>query len=362
VNKRMGLASMAAAAVVCASTLAAQAEYPPAVTSYRISLPKDHGSHPQFRTEWWYVTGWLQDSAGAPLGFQVTFFRSRPGLDESNPSRFAAKQVLFAHAAVSDPKRGVLLRDEKVARAGFGLAEASASTLDVHIDDWSFRGSDGAYKASIAAGDFSMQLEFSETQAPLLQGRDGFSQKGPDARYSSHYYSLPQLRTTGRIVVRGRALSVSGNAWLDHEWSTDYMDEAAQGWDWIGLNLADGGALMSFRMRDRNGKEHWSAATWRRGPGEQFSREVFEPGDVEWSALRSWRSPRTQIRYPVAWRLQIGARTIRLEPLMDDQENDARGSSGTVYWEGAVQAFDEADKPIGRGYLELTGYGEKMNL
>lgn len=347
--------------LVWPQTAAAPVSYPEVVPGYTMEFPRDEGSHPQYRTEWWYVTGWLQDESGAPLGFQVTFFRSRPGVDEANPSRFAAKQMLFAHAAVSDPRVGKLLRDERAARAGFGLAVAHEGALDVSIDDWSLRkdsGNEAVYRAQVSAEGFALQLDLRATQQPLLQGQQGFSQKGPDALSSSYYYSLPQLRASGQVAIGKQRYTVHGIAWMDHEWSSSIMDAQAQGWDWLGANLDDGGAVMAFRMRTANGERHWAAATWSSAAG----RQTFAPAQVEWSALRRWRSPRTGIDYPVEWRVRIGERTIRLRPLMDDQENDASDSTGTIYWEGAVQMLDERDRALGRGYLELTGYGKRVRL
>lgn len=351
---------------------AADVAYPDVVPGRAIEFPRDEGSHPEFRTEWWYVTGWLEDESGASRGFQVTFFRTRPGVDESNPSRFAAKQVLFAHAALSDPQTGKLLRGERAARAGFGLAAAMQGSLDVSIDDWSLRQSPGKsdaspgslYRASVNAEGFALQLDLQTTQPPLLQGDEGFSRKGAGPLAASYYYSLPQLQTTGRIVIGKREYKVRGVAWLDHEWSTLVMEKEAQGWDWLGVNLDDGGALMVFRMRALNGEQRWAAATWASGKASGKARSVrtFFPADIQWSALRRWRSPRTGIEYPVEWKVRIGERTIRLQPLMDDQENDTTGSTGTIYWEGAVRAFDERDQPLGRGYLELTGYGKRVSL
>jgi predicted secreted hydrolase len=327
---------------------------------YQIELPRDEGSHPQFKTEWWYLTGWLQNEAGEPLGFQVTFFRIRTGVDEDNPSRFTPRQLLFAHVAVSDPKRGMLVRGERSARAGFDLAAAAEGGLRVHIDDWSMRAEADSYRVVAHTGELRLDLRFAATQPPLLQGANGFSRKGVNPASASHYYSLPHLRTSGRIFIEGREHRVRGAAWFDHEWSSGYMDEEAVGWDWVGLNLDGGGALMAFRMRNENGGERWAAATVRDDPAG--APRSHSQADVEWSALREWRSPRTGVRYPIEWKIVIGDRTIILRPLMNDQESDARGSTGTLYWEGAVRAFDNDGKPIGRGYLELTGYGPRMKL
>lgn len=333
--------------------------YPEVVPGYEIAFPRDEGSHPLFKTEWWYVTGWVEDAAGAPLGFQLTFFRSRTGIDDDNPSRFALRQILFAHLAVSDPKRGSLLHHEKSARSGFGLAEAAEGLLDVHIDDWQLRREGDGYIAVAKADDLQLDLQLQPKAPPLIQGEQGFSQKGPDPSSASYYYSLPQLAVTGRIAIDGKDQSVRGVAWFDHEWSSGIVDERAQGWDWVGLNLDDGGALMLFQMRGPGDSELWAAAKWRAaGSSEGVS---YNPEAVEWKPVRYWRSSRTGVRYPIEWQVTVGDRVITLRPIMDDQENDARGSTGTIYWEGAVRAF-EGDKPLGRGYLELTGYAEKIRL
>ena len=337
----------------------ADTEFPAVVPDYSIELPRDEGSHPQFRTEWWYLTGWLESESGEAFGFQVTFFRNRPGVDEDNPSRFVARQVLFAHAAVSDQRQGALMRGEKSARAGFGLAEAAEGSLAVKIDNWSLRQEGERYFAVASTSEFALQLECDRTQPPLLNGKNGFSQKGPQPQFASYYYSLPQLRTSGRIAIGGREHRVHGVAWFDHEWSSSMFDEHARGWDWIGLNLDDGGALMVQRIRDVAGQQYWGAATLRE-PG--LPDRAHAPGEIAWSALRRWRSSRTGVTYPVEWKITVGGRTILLRPLLDDQENDARASTGTLYWEGAVRAFDERGVAIGRGYLELTGYGERLKL
>ncbi|MDE2348646.1 MAG: carotenoid 1,2-hydratase, partial [Gammaproteobacteria bacterium] len=172
------------------------------------------------------------------------------------------------------------------------------------------------------------------------------------------YYSLPQLRVSGRVLRAGRSTPVTGTAWLDHEWSSSYLDQAAVGWDWIGINLRDGGALMAFRIRAADGSSRWAGGTIRTADGRT---RTLQPGDVRFRPLRDWLSPRTAVRYPVAWRVHAGNRVITLEPLIDDQENDSRATSGALYWEGAVRAFENG-RLTGHGYLELTGYGGKLRL
>jgi predicted secreted hydrolase len=321
-------------------------------------FPADEGAHPEFRTEWWYVTGWVATANGAPLGFQVTFFRSHPAGAAGNPSAFAASQVLIAHAALADPAHGGAWHAERIARAGFGLAAAATGHTEVHIRDWRLAAAGGAYVATLPAEQFSLALTLAPTAPPLLHGREGLSQKGPGSGATSWYYSLPQLAVSGSVTRAGRTMAVTGRAWLDHEWSNAYLDGESVGWDWIGLNLEDGAALMAFRMRDRTGAQRWAGGTLREAGGKVH---VLAPGEVEFEPQRQWRSPRTGIVWPVVFRVRAGALGFSLTPLLDDQESDSRLTTGAVYWEGAVSAL-AGGRRIGRGYLELTGYGEPLRL
>ncbi len=333
-------------------------DYAQVQPGYALQFPRDHGSHPQFRTEWWYLTGRVKDARGRDLGIQITFFRNRPRVAEDNPSRFAPRQLLFAHAALADAKTGKLVHEQRAARAGFGLAEAKEDRTDVLIDDWSLRQTDSGYSARVMAQEFEYALDFKVTQPVLPQGERGFSRKGPRPAQASYYYSQPQLAVSGSITVKGEKREVSGVAWLDHEWASEYLAPQAQGWDWIGLNLAGGGALMAFRMRDGSGGTLWAGGALRAAGGRV---RVLAPGEVRFEPLRRWRSPRTQTEYPVALRVRAGDIEFELEPMMDDQELDARASTGTIYWEGAVSA-KSGGRILGSGYLELTGYWRPLRL
>ncbi len=253
---------------------------------------------------------------------------------------------------------------QRSARTGFDLAYAREGGLDVKLDDWSIRQvSPGRYVTTVRGEDFEFKLTLASTQPPLLQGERGFSRKGPDPRAASYYYSLPQLDVTGEIKVDGGTRKVTGRAWFDHEWSSDYVDASALGWDWLGVNLHGGGALMAFRMRDRQGGERWASATFRPSGPEARRIQTFGPEAVAWTPLKSWRSPRTGVTYPVQWRVQVGDRRYRVEPLLLDAELDSRPTTGILYWEGPIRLIDEATgKEAGRGYLELTGYGGKVDL
>lgn len=339
-------------------TAVADTAYAPVEAGHALRFPGDLGSHPMFRTEWWYVTGWLTTEDGAPLGFQITFFRTKPDIDADNPSDLTPRQIIIAHCALSDPKRGALWQDQRIRRAVLGLAGAAEGDTHVWIDRWSLQHMAQAYVAKIAAEGFSFDLTLSETQAPLINGEGGVSRKGPQPQAASYYYSLPHMKVDGIVSRQGRSSRVSGEAWFDHEWSSEYLDAEASGWDWIGINLQDGGALMAFQIRGLDGKPRWAGGTYRSGAG---ITQILRPADVEFRARRRWTSPRTGIVYPVEWTVRAGGRQLTLVPLFDDQENDTRLSTGAIYWEGAVRAFDEGSQ-IGRGYLELTGYGERLRL
>jgi predicted secreted hydrolase len=363
----LALATLAVAALPLAARAAAgeppttsptSSSYAAVVPGRALEFPADYGSHPDFRTEWWYVTGWLAAANGETLGFQITFFRTRPAVDTANPSAFTPRQLLIAHCALSDPKVGHLWHDQIIRRAGLGLASAATDDTNVEIDRWSLKREGDAYAAEIPAEDFALHLELRTTQPPLLNGAAGLSRKGASSQAASYYYSLPHLTVGGTILRRGHATSVHGEAWLDHEWSSAYLEDGAVGWDWVGINGSDGGALMAFRIRDAAGKARWAGGTWRGANGDV---RIFGADEIGFDPERTWRSPRTGAIYPVGMRLRMGTRTIELAPLMEDQENDTRLSTGAVYWEGAVEA-DEAGHPMGRGYLELTGYVEPLKL
>jgi predicted secreted hydrolase len=319
--------------------LAAGIAYPLVTPNPILQFPRDHGAHPDYRQEWWYVTGWLKTSRGEDLGFQITFFRARPDIQTANPSAFTPRQVILAHAALSDPKQGRLRHDERAARTALDLAGSREGSTNVWVDDWRLDLQKDNYQARIRARDFSLDLNFTGGKL-VLQGISGFSRKGNGPEEASYYYSRPQLSVTGTA----NGAKVTGTAWLDHEWSSQYMAAGAVGWDWCGLNMDDGSSLMAFRMRGKDGGV------------------AYAPAGVSFEPLRTWKSPRTGTVYPVAMKLN---NDLRLEPLMDDQELDARASTGAIYWEGAVTAYavKGGDKTaVGRGYLELTGYWRPMAI
>lgn len=327
-----------------------------------LQFPRDFGSHPEMQTEWWYVTGHAKASGGREFGFQVTFFRSRVDATQTLRSAFAAKQLVFAHAAVTDLEGRRLLHDQRIARAGFGIAAASEQDTDLRLRDWTLARRDGRYAARIPAGEFTLELRFVPTQPVLLQGRAGLSRKGPEEAQASYYYSEPQLRTEGRLTLGAerKAFEVEGTAWLDHEWSEALLHPEAMGWDWIGMNLDDGSALTAFQLRRRDGSALWAGGSFRTREG---ALRVFGHDELRFEAAGlSWTSPRTQARYPTRWRVRTPAGAFEVQALLDDQELDSRGSTGAVYWEGLSELRDAGGRRLGRGYLEMTGYAARLQL
>jgi len=389
-------------------TRSTPASPPPLRPEDPLVFPRDHGAHPAYRTEWWYLTGALRAEpvgrapsghpprqpytlAEAPThGFQITFFRSRVDAARDSRSAFAARQLIFAHAALTDlrdPRRARLLHDERIARAGLGLAEAAEGDTRVHIGPLSTAQADqtmdprtrtwqlqrqgpsgrSVYEGRLRAQGFGLELRLAQTQPLLLQGQAGFSQKAPGLVHASRYYSLPHLAVSGRIQQGDDTLAVTGTAWLDHEWSEALLHPEAEGWDWMGINLLDGGSLTAFRLRRPDGSALWHGGSLRR-PGQPD--RSFGPDELRLTPGRRWTSPATGARYPVEWTVEWpeGAGSQRrlqrhtLRASLDAQELDSRGSTGNVYWEGLSELRDAQGQLAGRGYLEMTGYTARLAL
>ncbi|OGB01684.1 MAG: hydrolase [Burkholderiales bacterium RIFCSPHIGHO2_12_FULL_61_11] len=332
-----------------------------ALPAKTLIFPRDRGSHPDFRTEWWYITGRATSngSGGRVFGFQLTFFRARVEGTQDMTSKFAAKQLLFAHAAITDVQGKKLLVDQRIARDGFGVASASEQDMAIKLRDWSLQAEGSTYSAELPASDFALKLQFDETQPVLLQGNKGLSRKGPDAAQASYYYSQPQLATRGSLQVTGQSFEVIGKAWLDHEWSQELLHPSAVGWDWIGMNLTDGSALTAFRLRDKDGNAVWDGGSFRSAQGEL---NVFRRGEVIFKAVRRWKSPPSQTTYPVEWIVRTPAGIYTVRAVIDNQELDSRSSTGAIYWEGLSELVDSSGHRVGSGYLEMTGYAQPLRL
>jgi predicted secreted hydrolase len=331
-----------------------------------LSFPRDHGAHKEFRTEWWYMTGALQSEAQQAFGFQITFFRSRVDLAQSSASRFAAKQLIFAHAALTDVKAGVLLHDDRIAREGFGIAAASDADTDVQIRDWfisrmrrNASTNENAYSTRVATKDFTLDLIATPTQPLLLQGKGGYSRKGPDAAQASYYYSQPQLAISGSLLLQGKQQKVRGTAWLDHEWSEAILHPDAVGWDWIGMNLDGGAALTAFQLRRKDGSAMWAGGSYR---AKNSATRTFNETEVRFEAQEFWTSPASKARYPTRWKVYTPAGNYTVASVIPAQELDSQKNTGTIYWEGVSDLLSESGLRVGRGYLEMTGYAGTLKL
>lgn len=339
-----------------------------------LSFPRDHGAHPEWRTEWWYMTGHVQDRDRRELGFQLTFFRTRVDEAQSLSGRLAARQLVFAHAAITDVAEGRLRHDERMARWNGepspdpdhpGAVFAALDDTDVALRGWRLRRlSDGRYRARLDGEGLGLDLLATPTQALLLQGEAGFSRKGPEPSQASFYVTEPQLRVEGRLRLGSSVGPVQGRAWLDHEWSEALLHPEALGWDWVGMNLDDGGSLTAFQLRRADGSALWAGGAWRsaeQAPYPSAGRR-FGPQEVRFEALAHWRSPHTGAHYPVRWRLHTPLGSHTVQALAEAQELDARASTGTVYWEGLSRLHAPNGRPVGSGYLEMTGYAQRLRL
>lgn len=356
------------------------AQYPSVQPGATLTFPRDHGAHPDYRTEWWYLTATLESAKG-PLGLQVTFFRSRTPYGRGNPSRFAPEQLVLAHAALAIPERGKLLHDQQSFRQQNVIAQYSTTDTDIEIglpnNRWTMaRAASDQYRISVNAEHFQFSITATPpaTMAvPVQQGENGFSQKGPNIVQASYYYSRPQLRIEGEYQTDDVRVPVSGTGWLDHEWSSELLSKDAAGWDWVGLNFHDGSALMAFQMRTGSGDALYSTA---RTITVKDGQRLESNHAATFTPLRYWQSPRTDAHYPVSVRLQTADLDLIIEPLFDDQELNSTASTGVIYWEGSVQVWEADDvdedgtdpvgtkkgKPIARGYLELTGYAGDLSI
>ena len=322
-------------------------------------FPADHNAHPDFRNEWWYVTGQLQSPQGERFGYQVTFFRiALAAKDTERSSAWATRQVWMAHTALTDVDGATHEHASRLSRGALNLAGQTSNPFRLWLEDWSIQGADdGAFpwQLRLATEDFALDLTLKPERAPLLQGAEGLSQKSADAGNASYYYSITRLATQGTLVHAGKAVSVSGLSWLDREWSTSALGKDQVGWDWFSLQLDNGDDLMLYRLRDQSGStDPFSAGTLL---GSNGVRQSLAARDFGLEPLRWWESP-AGARYPVAWRLSIpgSAMELRVEALLDDQEMD----TAIRYWEGAVSVRSaDSTQRLGQGYLEMTGYGKQ---
>ncbi|MFB6249765.1 MAG: lipocalin-like domain-containing protein [Salinibacter sp.] len=332
--------------------------YRRATTVRDFSFPEDHGPHPGFKNEWWYVTGNLTGPDGTPYGYELTIFRFAltPPSDSTGPivrTDWRTNQFYMAHFAVTDGGRKTFHAAEHFARGGAGLAGARADPFRVWLEDWSMRSTGpDTFPVRLRAQmpDAAIDLQIDPTKPRVLQGDQGLSQKGPGSGNASYYYSYTRLATEGALTIGGDTVRVSGRSWLDREWSTSALGPNQEGWDWFALQLEDGRDLMYYRLRTDDG----GASRFSEGVlvGPDGTKTSIARSDVTLEVLDTWTSPDGTHTYPVEWALRVPSEGIdlRVRALIPNQELNV----SVRYWEGAVRVEGSA---TGRGYVELTGYG-----
>ena len=334
-----------------------RAGFAQAVAPRPLAFPADHGPHPDFRTEWWYYTGNLRTTAGRHVGFQLTFFRvALAPAAAARPSAWATRQLYLAHFAVTDTAGRRFHAARRTSRAALGLAGAEAAPFHVWVERWTAEADGETTRLRADEDDVAIDLRLSPAKPVALQGDRGLSRKGPEPGNASLYYSVTRLRARGVVRLPGETLDVSGAAWMDREWSTSALGPRVEGWDWFAVQLDDGRDLMVYVLRRRDGTtDPLSAGTLVAADG---TTRPLAARDVRVEALDHWTSPRTGVRYPSRWHLDVPSAALQLEirPRLADQELVV----GTRYWEGAVAVAGLSDgrAASGQGYVELVGYGE----
>ena len=325
------------------------------------SFPRDHGSHPEYGTEWWYFTGSLQDVDGHRLGFELTFFRVGLRPDVASPagtsaSPWRARDLIVAHMAVTDVQNDDFYIHERVQRAAAGLAGADTKTMNVWAGDWYARMEGDQMVLAASSDDARFELTLTPTKGPILHGDGGLSIKNSQGDQASHYYSMPRLTTEGSMWVEGRHVPVTGTTWMDHEFFTGSTPAEGLGWDWFSCRLEDGRDLMLYVVRHPDGSDY-RFGTMIDEAGRSHSLNLT---GMTATPTKSWKSPNTDTVYPVAWNIHLPQENAQIEvrALLPQQEIVATSTVGFAYWEGlsAYSGTFRGEEVRGDGYVELTGY------
>jgi predicted secreted hydrolase len=323
---------------------------------YSLQFPRDHGAHPDYRVEWWYLTANLEDSEGRLWGLQWTLFRQA-----LSPRRVEAgwhsNQVWMAHSAITTPDGH--FHEQRFARGGIGQAGVEQVSASGHfnawMDDWEWRSNGAALlpaKLNFSVGKREIQLLLESTGELVVNGVDGYSRKSVQGQ-ASYYYSQPHIRVRGSVSEGLDKTWLNGMGWLDREWSSQALAENQQGWDWFALHLDDGHKLMVYQLRHANG-QHWLSGNWidPQGDAHLLDRDSIVLGPTRSGDVEIGRDRVREL--PMEWKLSLVGRnrSLRIRPLYDQQWMGTR----IPYWEGVVLVEDEQGAPSGVGYMELTGY------
>ena len=345
------------------------APFQPAIAGYHYTFPGDHGSHPTYRTEWWYYTGHLRAKNGRSFGFELTFFRRGvPPEDITTlPSKWSVKDLYLAHFAVTDINGKRFHFSEKFSREGLGKAGADESRLRVWIDNWRAEAAtDPTGVHTLVARDetHALSLTLQPAKPLVTHGAAGISRKGKEVGQASHYYSFTRLVTSGMLTIDGESFDVTGLSWMDHEFGSGDLGADQVGWDWFSIQLEDNTELMLYQMRLKDGSSDLASSGTVVSPDGRARH--LEVTDFQIESTGTWTSAESKATYPSRWRLKFPSFDLVLDvvPLLADQELRTSHSTKVSYWEGAVAVTGtKQGKPIkGQGYVELTGYVERLKM
>ncbi|MCW5982755.1 MAG: hypothetical protein KIT09_31995 [Bryobacteraceae bacterium] len=349
--KRLALLALAALGLVAA-------DFRPALPGYEYRFPRDHFSHPEFQTEWWYYTGNLRTPQGRRFGFELTFFRHGVARPPVRSSPWQVDDLYLAHLALSDIDKKTFHHRERINRAGPGLAAASAELSRIWNGNWHVEWRGNVQSLQAVTDAFTLRLEMVPQKPPVIHGRDGVSRKGPEPGRASHYVSFTRLAASGALELDGASYELAGLAWMDHEFFTNQLSPEQAGWDWFSVQFENGAELMLARMRRNDGSvDPFSHGTFvdRSGAARHLESKDFSlvPG-------ATWTSPSSGAVYPIEWRIGIAPLGLELSAAtpLANQELTGRGGPSLTYWEGAMDYEGTLQgKPIrGEGYLEMVGY------
>jgi predicted secreted hydrolase len=339
---------------------AGEFEYRTALPGYRYSFPRDHFEHPDFRTEWWYYTGNLHSGDSARFGFELVFFRQAQRRGASpNDSAWRIDDLYLAHLALSDIGGNRFRYETRLNRAGPGIAGASFERQRIWNGNWSSQWNGETQTLNATGRDFGFTLRLSPRKQPVIHGQNGVSQKASGPGRASHYVSFTRLVVAGDLRVAEHRRAVNGVAWMDHEWFTHQLERAQVGWDWFSVQMDNGMELMLFQLRHKDGSidpNSSGTAIDPQGRTTHLARSDFTLTPIDY-----WTSPQTGARYPIRWRIVIGALSMSLEcaAAIPAQELRTEAAGGPSYWEGAVTYSGSG---TGVGYLEMTGYDKAVRL
>ncbi|MBN2809432.1 MAG: carotenoid 1,2-hydratase [Deltaproteobacteria bacterium] len=339
-----------------------------ALAPYPFHFPADHGSHPQYQTEWWYLTGRLTTPQNRHFGYQFTIFRQ--GLiekpDPAAASPWQVRDLYILHCALSDIDSGKFYQHQDISRAGPELAGARQDGMQTWVKGSRLVWDESAkvLQLKVASPEYQIELELKPSYPPILHGNRGLSAKGSLPGQASHYYSWPRLQGRGELRLREETFPVTSLSWLDREFATNQLGQNQAGWDWFALHFDDGQALMLYRMRLKNGgQDDTSSGTWIFADGS--SRHLTNK-DFTLQPKKPWRSPQSGAEYPLNWQItlqQPQPLTFAVSALLDSQEMRTGATTLANYWEGAVTVNGrrlEGSPISGHGYLEMTGYDQAL--